>query len=117
MKVQPPKVRIRSHREDTEEDSLLPESGNIALPIEEPASESRRRRKQVKIIANARRIKDWIVSAMNPPLVGGILAVCFGLIPWFHTEFFGAGVLSPYVFQTHLFDAPSQRVSPVYLTV
>ncbi|KAJ7794164.1 auxin efflux carrier [Mycena olivaceomarginata] len=95
MKVQPPKVRIRSHREDTEEDSLLPESGNIALPIEEPAPESRRRRKQVKIIANARRIKDWIVSAMNPPLVGGILAVCFGLIPWFHTEFFGAGVLSP----------------------
>ncbi|KAF7365285.1 Dual specificity kinase 1 [Mycena venus] len=88
MKAQTPKVWIQG---DAEEDPLLPDSGNIALPPDEQPKFKPKHR----IIASLKRAKDWIVSAMNPPLMGGILAVCFGIIPWFHTELFGAGVLSP----------------------
>ncbi|KAF8208866.1 hypothetical protein K438DRAFT_1813035 [Mycena galopus ATCC 62051] len=93
IKASPPKVWIQSGPEDAEEDPLLPETGSIALPMADEAFDSRRAK--FKIIASLKRAKDWIVSAMNPPLVGGILAVCFGLIPWFHTELFGSGILSP----------------------
>ncbi|KAJ6508888.1 hypothetical protein C8R45DRAFT_969177 [Mycena sanguinolenta] len=78
-----------------EDDTLLPGSGHIALPTEEPAFGSRTIKIRFMIMANLKRAKDWILAALNPPLLGGILAVCFGLIPWFHTELFGPGVLSP----------------------
>ncbi|KAJ6508889.1 membrane transport protein-domain-containing protein [Mycena sanguinolenta] len=95
MKAGAPKGWIQRDPDDTaEEDPLLPESGNIALPVEEPAVASQTIKIQYLAMANLERTKDWIFSAMNPPLLGGILAVCFGLIPWFHTELFGPGVLS-----------------------
>jgi len=129
MKAQPPKVWFQSYHEDVEEeDPLLPEGRNIALPIEEPRS----RRIRHKIIASLKRTKDWIVSAMNPPLMGGILAICFGLIPWFHTELFGSGILSPIsdsinnvgklfsalqmlIIGAHLYSKKGSRVQPLLL--
>ncbi|KAJ7254388.1 hypothetical protein B0H12DRAFT_1184130 [Mycena haematopus] len=132
MKASPPKVWIRSDPEDAEAEALLPESGNIALPMEEQAFDSRRIKSQFKIKASLKRAKDWIVSAMNPPLLGGILAVCFGLIPWFHTELFGSGVLSPLydsinnvgklfsalqmmVLGAHLYSKKGSTVQPLHL--
>jgi hypothetical protein len=82
------------HHEHTEEEHLLPEAGQIALPPDEDAEPPT---VKDRVISALKTVKDWIVLAINPPLMGGILAVGFGLIPWFHRELFGAGWLSPYV--------------------
>jgi hypothetical protein len=105
MKTHESKAWFKSYHDDTEDENLLQESGAIALPNDVQATEPPRIRH--KIIGSLKRTKDWIVSAINPPLLGGILAVCFGLIPWFHTELFGSGILSPYVCDRY----PSDTIS------
>ncbi|CAK5284263.1 unnamed protein product [Mycena citricolor] len=65
------------------------EVGHIALPDEELSGEFSRSRLSIEV---ARR---RFLSVLNPPLLGGISAVFFGLIPWFNTALFGSGILSP----------------------
>ncbi|KAJ7505390.1 hypothetical protein B0H11DRAFT_1708938, partial [Mycena galericulata] len=78
---------------DNISETSLPEIGQITLPEEEEATEPPSVKQ--RIMSGLKTVKDWIVLAANPPLVGGLLAVIFGVIPWFHTELFGSGFLSP----------------------
>ncbi|KAJ7935570.1 membrane transport protein-domain-containing protein [Mycena leptocephala] len=130
MKTHESKAWFKSYHDDTEDENLLQESGAIALPNDVQATEPPRIRH--KIIGSLKRTKDWIVSAINPPLLGGILAICFGLIPWFHTELFGSGILSPIsdsinnvgklfsalqmlILGAHLYSKKGSRVQPLLL--
>ncbi|KAJ7505388.1 auxin efflux carrier [Mycena galericulata] len=92
MKAHPSETWFHSYHDDTSENSL-PEIGQIALPEEEETTEPPSVKQ--KIVAGLKTIKDWIVLVINPPLMGGLLAIIFGIIPWFHTELFGSGTLSP----------------------
>jgi len=133
MKAHESKVSqwFHSYHDHTHEDeNLLPEIGPIALQDEEQPIEPPRI--QDRIISSLKTVKDWIVLAVNPPLVGGILAVCFGLIPWFHRELFGPGILSPIsdsinnvgklfsalqmlVLGSHLYSKKGSKTSPFLL--
>ncbi|KAF7299077.1 Dual specificity kinase 1 [Mycena indigotica] len=92
MKVPETEVQMHSYGNgpEEEEQDLLPENGRIALPEDEPLPSSFRQRLE----ATPHSIKS-IVRILNPPLAGGLLALIFGLIPWFHANLFGTGVLSP----------------------
>ncbi|KAJ7212184.1 hypothetical protein GGX14DRAFT_447827 [Mycena pura] len=82
-------MKSHAHEAEAEDEDF---AGHIALPEEatdEPLRITTRMRRGLK------RTKHWIVRAINPPLMGGILAMVFGLIPWFHRELFGSGILSP----------------------
>ncbi|KAJ7640543.1 membrane transport protein-domain-containing protein [Mycena rosella] len=93
MKTHESKVWFSSYHEHyTEDEQLLPETGPGEITLDddqEPPTVKDR------IIAGLKSAQDWIVLAINPPLMGGLLAVGFGLIPWFHRELFGPGILSP----------------------
>ncbi|KAJ7780572.1 hypothetical protein DFH07DRAFT_1022329 [Mycena maculata] len=93
MKARPSKSWFRSYRDDPSVNPL-PEigHGDIALPDDE---EPPRPSIGHGILSGFIATKDWIVGAINPPLMGGILAILFGIIPFFHTELFGSGILSP----------------------
>nr|GAT60367.1 dual specificity kinase 1 [Mycena chlorophos] len=74
-----------------EDDRLLPESGRISLPeTETPGTHPPRH-----YIRTTVHLGIKAVRALNPPLIGGLLALVFGLVPWFHTQLFGSGILSP----------------------
>ncbi|KAF7291578.1 Dual specificity kinase 1 [Mycena chlorophos] len=74
-----------------EDDRLLPEGGRISLPeTETPGSHPPRH-----YIRTTVHLGIKAVRALNPPLIGGLLALVFGLVPWFHTQLFGSGILSP----------------------
>ncbi|KAJ7069851.1 hypothetical protein C8F01DRAFT_531628 [Mycena amicta] len=90
MKVSEPEVWLRSYGDGAETEDLLRDGGRISLPEDDA-------RMPLRIQAGSYlgRTVDTVRRAMNPPLIGGLLAVTFGLIPWFHTELFGAGMLSP----------------------
>ncbi|KAJ7095935.1 membrane transport protein-domain-containing protein [Mycena belliarum] len=127
------KAWFRSYHDHVEDDSLLSDSnqetGHIALLDEEdrePPSIKHR------TLSSLNRAKEWIINAMNPPLTGGILAVAFGMIPWFHRELFGPGVLSPLsdslnnvgklfsalqmlVLGSHLFSKKGSKTQPFFL--
>ncbi|KAJ7147494.1 membrane transport protein-domain-containing protein [Mycena crocata] len=107
-----------------------PEVGYIALPDEDQTTVPPRN--SSKAFVRFRSAKDWAVRAINPPLRGGILAVCFGLIPWFHRELFGPGILSPIsdsinnvgklfsalqmlVLGAHLYSKKGSKVNPLLL--
>ncbi|KAJ7459790.1 hypothetical protein FB451DRAFT_560203 [Mycena latifolia] len=88
MKTRQSKVRFNA-----EDGLLLPNStGHIALPDDD---QDLKPTIEVRIISSLKRGQDWIVGAINPPLRGGLLAIVFGMIPWFHHELFGPGILSP----------------------
>ncbi|KAJ7640540.1 membrane transport protein-domain-containing protein [Mycena rosella] len=93
MKTHESKVWFSSYHDHyTEDEQLLPETGPGEITLDddqEPPTVKDR------IIAGLKSAQDWIVLAINPPLMGGLLAVGFGLIPWFHRELFGPGILSP----------------------
>lgn len=89
------KAWYQSYHDHPEDENFIPQIGDIALLEEDGVTEPPSLKD--KIISSLQRTKDWIVSAINPPLMGGILALTFGLIPWFHKELFGSGFLSPYV--------------------
>ncbi|KAJ7645428.1 membrane transport protein-domain-containing protein [Mycena polygramma] len=93
MKTHESKTWFQSYHDYPSDENLLPEIGAIVLPDEERVTEAPR--KTDRILIRLKRAKDWIVSAINPPLFGGIMAICFGIIPWFHRELFGSGILSP----------------------
>ncbi|KAJ7044047.1 auxin efflux carrier [Mycena alexandri] len=87
------KAWYQSYHDHPEDENFIPQIGDIALLEEDGVTEPPSLKD--KIISSLQRTKDWIVSAINPPLMGGILALTFGLIPWFHKELFGSGFLSP----------------------
>ncbi|KAJ6584891.1 auxin efflux carrier [Mycena capillaripes] len=93
MKTHESKTWFRSYHDYPSDENLIPEIGALVLPPDDQTPEPPKL--QNRIISSLKSAKDWIVSAINPPLLGGILAVCFGLIPWFHKELFGSGILSP----------------------
>lgn len=43
----------------------------------------------------AKKIWKGLKKVANPPLVGGVAAVCCGLVPFLHKWLFGQGWLSP----------------------
>ncbi|KAJ7784635.1 hypothetical protein B0H16DRAFT_304755, partial [Mycena metata] len=87
------KAWYQSYHDHPEDENFIPQIGDIAL-LEEADATAPPSLKD-KIISVLQRVKNWIVDAINPPLTGGILALAFGLIPWFHKELFGSGILSP----------------------
>ena len=46
-------------------------------------------------LAGAKKAKALAVKVANPPLIGGVLAVVCGLIPFLHSWLFKGGWLSP----------------------
>ncbi|KAJ6619461.1 membrane transport protein-domain-containing protein [Mycena sp. CBHHK59/15] len=93
MKSHESKV-FHSYHDDTHDENVLPEIGHIALPMEEEESAEPPSATQ-RLIKHLKGAKDWILRALNPPLIGGLLAIFFGLIPFFHKGLFGSGWLSP----------------------
>ncbi|KAJ7784838.1 hypothetical protein DFH07DRAFT_483 [Mycena maculata] len=95
MKSHPSRNWFHSYHDDPHRnESPLPGmgEGQITLPYEEdPAPPTTKDR----TLSGLKTAKEWTVGAMNPPLIGGLLAIFFGIIPWFHTQLFGSGFLSP----------------------
>lgn len=88
-------VLLRPH----EDDPRTPhEEGTIRLP--EPAEDEEidpeLKTSRDKLVAGARSAWSWIRACLNPPLLGGIAGVFFGVIPWTNHQLFdGEGWLSP----------------------
>ncbi|KAJ7288387.1 membrane transport protein-domain-containing protein [Mycena rebaudengoi] len=129
MKTHDSKNWFSSYHDDTHDsEELLPERGQIALTDEPTDLPSHRQR----VVNALKSVKDWIVLALNPPLIGGLLALSFGLIPWFHRELFGSGILSPIsdsvnnigklfsalqmlVLGAHLYSKKGAKTNPLHL--
>ncbi|KAJ6557414.1 membrane transport protein-domain-containing protein [Mycena vulgaris] len=93
MKAHQSHAWFHSYHDHPEDEHLLPETGHITLPDEDQDTEPPTIKDRV--ISGLTTAKGWVAKAVNPPLTGGILAIGFGLIPWFHRELFGPGILSP----------------------
>ncbi|KAJ7175791.1 auxin efflux carrier [Mycena filopes] len=87
------KAWFQSYHDHPEDENFIPAIGDIALLEEDDVTEPPSLKD--KILASLQRAKNWMADAINPPLIGGLLALSFGLIPWTHTQFFGSGILSP----------------------
>lgn len=82
------------HHDDPEVEPSV-QIGQIRLPeTVEEAPEPSKGAKMQRILGKA---FTFVTVALNPPLIGGILAIFFGIIPWLHRQLFTtAGWLSPY---------------------
>lgn len=48
------------------------------------------------LISKLNEVGSWIIKVSNPPLIGGISSIFFGIIPFLHHQFFdSSGVMSP----------------------
>lgn len=71
--------------------------GAISLTIDNPDLEDNLNKSiQSKLTIYSKKIKTFLIQFSNPPLVGGVSAVFFGIIPFLHHQFFDpAGLLTP----------------------
>ncbi|KAK4704331.1 hypothetical protein P7C70_g1885, partial [Phenoliferia sp. Uapishka_3] len=81
-----------------EDDPLVQPSdrtvGQIRLP--ESESDNAEPAKESKLKGAIKKARRFLTVALNPPLIGGLLALFFGIIPWLHQQLFTtAGWLTP----------------------
>ncbi|KAL8291781.1 hypothetical protein RQP46_002039 [Phenoliferia psychrophenolica] len=85
------------HDDPDHEPALLISGSSIRLPeTESDAGISGDPTKREKIQQALQKAQTFVVVALNPPLIGGFLAIFFGIIPWFHRQLFNSsGWLTP----------------------
>ncbi|KAM0786202.1 hypothetical protein ACM66B_007006 [Microbotryomycetes sp. NB124-2] len=68
------------------------QTGQIVLPTEEASvgagAHIPRHHKIVSLGQRISRCFHWIKDALNPPLIGGLLGITIGIVPWTHSAFF-----------------------------
>ncbi|KAK4049973.1 hypothetical protein OIV83_003797 [Microbotryomycetes sp. JL201] len=76
------------------------QTGQIVLPTEEPVGAGAHIPRSYKIVSLSQRMSrcaQWIRDALNPPLVGGLLGIAIGVIPFTHSVFFSqSSILNPF---------------------
>ncbi|KAM0751651.1 hypothetical protein T439DRAFT_324841 [Meredithblackwellia eburnea MCA 4105] len=81
------------HLDDPHEEAPPKLFSQIRLPVQDEPAEPTWKDKAKQGLYHA---LDWVWVALNPPLIGGVLAVTFGIIPFFHHHLFDpSGWLTP----------------------
>lgn len=85
MQTHKESVFFHPHNDDPHHDPPPKLVGEISLPTTDEDSVVSRAWKVEHVLAAGAK---WVFIVLNPPLVGGILAVFLGLIPFFHHALF-----------------------------